>query len=103
MGDDDEGRGDAGGCQQAVAVLHESGGPLRRWQMAAVAARSHGKERYGARAVAMEQPDVRSVIIHRVGEACRSVERVLVGSLGVQRSGARAASRAASPTSGASK
>jgi hypothetical protein len=68
---DDEGRGHEVVCQQTVAVLRESGASLRRWQMAAVAARSHSKERYHAMVRAMEHAGVRSVIIEdllKIGE-----------------------------------
>lgn len=60
---DDEGRGDWVVCQQTVAVLQQSGASLRRWQMAAVAARSRSKERYRAMVRVMEEAGVRSVII----------------------------------------
>jgi hypothetical protein len=62
-GGHDEGRGDALVCQQAVAVLQASGASLRRWQMAAVAARSQSAARYHAMVRAMQQAGVRAVLI----------------------------------------
>jgi hypothetical protein len=50
-------------CQQAVAVLERSNASLRRWQMAAVAARAKSEKRYRARIKAMSDAGARSVII----------------------------------------
>jgi hypothetical protein len=92
---DDEGRGDWVVCQQTVAVLRDSGASLRRWQMAAVAARARSEKRYHAMVRVMEEAGVQSVIIEdlihigeefgfsrgldegKVTEARRAVERVL--------------------------
>jgi len=60
---DDEGRGDWVVCQQTVAVLRDSGASLRRWQMAAVAARARSEKRYHAMVRVMEEAGVQSVII----------------------------------------
>jgi hypothetical protein len=96
---DDEGRGDWVVCQQTVAVLQQSRASLRRWQMAAVAARSRSEGRYRAMVKVMEEAGVQSVIIEdlihigeefgfsrgleegtkagKVEEARKAVERVL--------------------------